>query len=47
MRYITPELTILATAISAIESNGPGTKSQVSGHDSATFETISAYADWE
>jgi hypothetical protein len=47
MRYITPEVTMLATALTAIESSSSGTKSHVSGLDSATFETISAYADWE
>jgi hypothetical protein len=48
MKYETPEMTTLTTAINAIQSttNG-GTKSTPVQVDSNELEHIAAYADWE
>ncbi len=47
MKYETPELTALPSAINAVQSATPGKPHQVSGDGSPNNESVGAYEDWE
>ena len=47
MRYESPELTALTSAINAIQSSSIETNKSGSGLDSQSLEGHVAYADWE
>jgi len=46
MKYETPEVTVLTTAINAVQGTG-NSKSATPSQDGALYEDPAAYADWE
>jgi hypothetical protein len=47
MKYKTPELTALPTAIDAIQGTGTQKHDQTASDSPGNYEDSAAYADWE
>jgi hypothetical protein len=47
MKYETPELTALTTAINAIQGFGTPKKDISASDNGVDYEHVAAYADWE